>query len=104
MISQNSFQVNCRCRFYFTLQKVTEEKYEIKTVLEEAALKIITPVDPKVVVTITLTSPVMREGEEAEHGTCLMSFHSIMGLFISICMDVTLPMQLSLFPFTASRW
>lgn len=49
------------------IAKVTEEKYEVKTVPEEAALKIITPVDPKVVVTITLTSPVMREGDETEH-------------------------------------
>ena len=36
---------------------------------EEAALKIITPAEPKVVVTITLTSPVMREGDDAEHGS-----------------------------------
>lgn len=51
-------------------QKVTEEKYEIKVAYEEAAIKIVTTTDPKVVVTITLTSPVMREGEEAEHGSC----------------------------------
>ncbi|XP_020603163.1 zinc finger RNA-binding protein-like [Orbicella faveolata] len=49
------------------LTKVTEEKYEIKVAYEEAAIKIVTTTDPKVVVTITLTSPVMREGEEAEH-------------------------------------
>ncbi|CAH3034416.1 unnamed protein product [Pocillopora meandrina] len=52
------------------LAKVTEEKYDLKVVPEEAAMKISTATDPKVVVTITLTSPVMREGEEAEHGTC----------------------------------
>ena len=56
--------------FFFTWQKVTEEKYEIKVAYEEAAIKIVTTTDPKVVVTITLTSPVMREGEESEHGRC----------------------------------
>ena len=55
---------------FFLRQKVTEEKYEIKLAYDEAAIKIITTTDPKVVVTITLTSPVMREGEEAEHGRC----------------------------------
>lgn len=59
----------------FLWQKVTEEKYEIKVVYEEAAMKITTTTDPKVVVTITLTSPVMREGDDAEHGSCFMSFH-----------------------------
>ena len=49
---------------------MTEEKYDLKVVPEEAAMKISTATDPKVVVTITLTSPVMREGEEAEQGTC----------------------------------
>jgi len=56
--------------YLFVWQKVTEEKYEIKVAYEEAAIKIVTTTDPKVVVTITLTSPVMREGEEAEHGRC----------------------------------
>ena len=55
----------------FVWQKVTEEKYEIKVAYEEAAIKIVTTTDPKVVVTITLTSPVMREGEEAENGRCV---------------------------------
>lgn len=46
----------------------------MKTVYEEAALKIVTPNDPKVIVTITLTSPVMREGEDnVEPGTCFLS-------------------------------
>ncbi|XP_078376532.1 zinc finger RNA-binding protein-like isoform X2 [Oculina patagonica] len=49
------------------LAKVTEEKYEIKLAYEEAAIKIVTTTDPKVVVTITMTSPVMREGDDAEH-------------------------------------
>lgn len=57
----------------FLLQKVTEEKYEIKVAFEEAAIKIITTTDPKVVVTITLTSPVMREGDDAENGSCFLS-------------------------------
>ena len=79
--------------FYFSLQKVTEEKYEVKTVPEEAALKIITPVDPKVVVTITLTSPVMREGDETEHGTCFKSFYYVMGPLISLVFNVTVPID-----------
>ena len=58
---------------------------------EESALKVITPTDPKVVVTITLTSPVMREGDDAEHGTCFMFFHVITGPLISPFLDVTLP-------------
>ena len=46
----------------------------MKTVYEEAALKIVTPNDPKVIVTITLTSPVMREGDDnVEPGTCFLS-------------------------------
>lgn len=57
---------------------------------EESALKIVTTTDPKVVVTITLTSPVMREGEDAEHGSCFVPFYSITGLLISPFLDVTL--------------
>ena len=58
---------------------------------EEAAIKIVTTTDPKVVVTITLTSPVMREGEEGEHGRCFMSFHATTGPLISPFYDETLP-------------
>ena len=60
---------------------------------EEAALKIITPSEPKVVVTITLTSPVMREGDDAtaENGSCFMFFHSVTGPLTSPFLDVTLP-------------
>lgn len=64
------YHVKSSLFFFFTWQKVTEEKYEIKVAYEEAAIKIVTTTDPKVVVTITLTSPVMREGEESEHGRC----------------------------------
>lgn len=52
---------------------MSEEKYEVKVVYEEAALKVVTTSDPTVVVTITLTSPVMREGDDADHGTCFTS-------------------------------
>lgn len=52
----------------------------MKTVYEEAALKIVTPNDPKVIVTITLTSPVMREGDDnVEPGTCFCPFFVITG-------------------------
>lgn len=71
-------------------QKVTEEKYDIKVVFEEAAMKISTATDPKVVVTITLTSPVMREGDDAEPGSCFMSFYSTTGPLISPFLDATL--------------
>ena len=64
------YHVNSSFLCLFVWQKVTEEKYEIKVAYEEAAIKIVTTTDPKVVVTITLTSPVMREGEEAENGRC----------------------------------
>lgn len=47
---------------------MTEEKYEIKMVPENAGLTISTATEPKVVVTITLTSPVMREGPDTGNG------------------------------------
>lgn len=82
--------VKCFC--LFLLQKVTEEKYDIKVAYEEAAIKIVTTTDPKVVVTITLTSPVMREGDDAEHGSCFMSLlYATTGPLISPFFDVTLP-------------
>lgn len=75
----------------FHWQKVTEEKYEIKLAYEEAAIKIVTTTDPKVVVTITMTSPVMREGDDAEHGSCFMSLlYATTGPLISPFFDVTL--------------
>lgn len=64
---------------------MSEEKYELKVVYEEAALKVVTTADPKVVVTITLTSPVMREGDDADHGTCCTS------IFISQGPNKSLP-------------
>ncbi|GIY38699.1 zinc finger RNA-binding protein [Caerostris extrusa] len=38
-----------------------DEKYEVTRCLEEAAIVVTSLVDPKIVVTVTLTSPVMRE-------------------------------------------
>lgn len=49
-------------------QKVTEDKYEVKIEVENACIKIITTTDPKVTVTVTLTSPVMRDSPEEEKG------------------------------------
>ena len=72
---------------------MTEEKYDLKVVPEEAAMKISTATDPKVVVTITLTSPVMREGEEAEHGTCyndLLHYHRALVKSLFRCNKINL--------------
>lgn len=52
----------------FLFQKLTEEKYDIKMEPEESAIKISTTTEPKVVVTVTLTSPIMRDTVEPTPG------------------------------------
>lgn len=51
-----------------TQQKLTEEKYEVRSSLPEAAILVKTTTEPKLTLKITLTSPAMREddGEEEE--------------------------------------
>jgi len=50
------------------LAAVTEEKYEIKRFPEEAAIIVAALGEPKTSVTVTLTSPVMRETNQPEGG------------------------------------
>lgn len=38
-----------------------DEKYEVKRCVEEAAIIVTSVAEPKITVTVTLTSPVMRE-------------------------------------------
>lgn len=48
-----------------TLQIVApDDKYEVKRCLEEAAIIVSSVTEPKIKVTVTLTSPVMRENSE----------------------------------------
>lgn len=57
----------------WTLQVVTPEKYEVKGSAQDAAIILTSGAEPKMQVTITLTSPVIREepgrdgGREAHH-------------------------------------
>lgn len=44
-----------------SLQLVTPDKYEVKGSVEEAAIILTSCTEPKMQVTITLTSPVIRE-------------------------------------------
>ncbi|XP_045216764.1 zinc finger RNA-binding protein-like [Mercenaria mercenaria] len=48
---------------------VTEEKYDVKRCVEEAAIVVTNNVEPKVSCTVTLTSPIMRESNEGEATT-----------------------------------
>lgn len=52
--------------FYF--QTVTEDKFDVKRCVEEAAIIVTSDKDPVTSCTITLTSPVMREANLAEGG------------------------------------
>lgn len=45
-------------------QTVTEEKYDVKRCVEEAAIVVTNNIEPKVSCTITLTSPIMRESSD----------------------------------------
>ena len=46
-----------------SLQGVTEDHYDVKRCVEEAAIIVTNDKDPKTSCTITLTSPIMRENE-----------------------------------------
>ncbi|XP_029300165.1 spermatid perinuclear RNA-binding protein [Cottoperca gobio] len=48
------------------IEKLTEEKYEVTSSLPEAAILVRTTTEPKLTLTITLTSPTMREDEEED--------------------------------------
>ncbi|XP_063745543.1 spermatid perinuclear RNA-binding protein isoform X2 [Eleginops maclovinus] len=48
------------------IEKLTEEKYEVTSSLPEAAILVQTTTEPKLTLTITLTSPTMRDDEEEE--------------------------------------
>ncbi len=61
------------------IQSVTEEKYEIKMCVEEAAIIIQSEADPKPTCTVTLTSPVMRD--EVEGGMESQNKN----IFVNIC-------------------
>ncbi|KPP57806.1 hypothetical protein Z043_124431 [Scleropages formosus] len=54
------------------LEAVTPEKYEVKGSLQEAAIVLTSCAEPKMQVTITLTSPVVRE-ENMREGGCKQS-------------------------------
>lgn len=51
------------------LATVTEDKYDVKRCVEEAAIIVTNNVEPHVSCTITLTSPIMREQMEGESST-----------------------------------
>jgi len=61
-------------------QSVTDEKYEVKRCVEEAAIIVTNEKDPKASCSITLTSPVMREAQLAEGG----KVHSLSTLIIYV--------------------
>lgn len=47
--------------FIFCQTVAPDEKYEVKSCVEEAAIIVSSMSEPKITVTVTLTSPVMRE-------------------------------------------
>lgn len=49
-------------------QAITDEKYEVKRCVEEAAIIVSSESDPKTSCSVTLTSPVMRETQLADGG------------------------------------
>jgi hypothetical protein len=76
--------VDCEC-----LQTVTEDKYEVKRCVEEAAIIVTAEKDPSPSCTITLTSPIMREANLPEGGK---PFPSLAGAF---CKGSVMPCHLS---------
>ncbi|KAL4228150.1 hypothetical protein ACF0H5_013583 [Mactra antiquata] len=54
------------------LATVTEDKYDVKRCVEEAAIVVTNNVEPKVSCTVTLTSPIMRESSEGETATVMV--------------------------------
>lgn len=69
---------------HLTFQVVTPEKYEVKGSVQEAAIILNSCTEPKMQVTITLTSPIIREetgrdgGREPHHSL----LHSSSCLFL----------------------
>lgn len=49
-------------------QSITDEKYEVKRCVEEAAIIVSSEGDPKTSCSVTLTSPIMRETQLADGG------------------------------------
>lgn len=68
--------------FALLLQKVTEEKYEVKIEIDSACIKIVTTTEPKVTVTVTLTSPVMRDTPEGDKGNVITVLLSKIGALL----------------------
>ena len=56
---------------------MTEEKYEVKTEVDNACIKIVTITEPKVTVTVTLTSPVMRDTPDGEKGNLMKKLEAV---------------------------
>ena len=61
---------------------MTEEKYEVKRCVEEAAIIVTSDKEPKTTCTVTLTSPIMREasaegGKYGKNKVTLVSLHSV---------------------------
>lgn len=57
-----------RIKYSCDFQVVTPEKYEVKGSIEEAAIVLTACAEPKMQVTITLTSPVIREESGRDGG------------------------------------
>ena len=55
-------------KFTFCCQAVSEDTFDVKISVEEAAVVVTSEKDPKATCTITLTSPVMREENELTGG------------------------------------
>lgn len=58
----------CNCIYTISFQMVTPEKYEVKGSIQEAAIILVSCTEPKMQVTITLTSPVIREENGRDGG------------------------------------
>lgn len=56
---------------------MTPEKYEVKAVLQEAAIVLTSCSEPKMQVTITLTSPVIRDETGPEGGLESHHYHPV---------------------------
>lgn len=54
--------------YYIFFKLVTPEKYEVKGSVQEAAIILTSCAEPKMQVTITLTSPVIREENTRDGG------------------------------------
>lgn len=67
----------------WSLQKLTEEKYEVQSCIPEAAILVCTTTEPKLTLKVTLTSPQMKDDcETEEQGLCL-HMTNFLSFFIS---------------------